>query len=215
MNRQRNLNGGNSYQRELGLNLFSLLQKHLETHSQFAWLDLCCGTGQAMIQAAEMCVREGLGHRVRLLGVDLVPMFNPIPADLNCLSLQVRSVRDWQPDIRFDLITCVHGLHYIGDKLGLIEKAAGWLNSRGLFLAHLDYSNLKLRDKKHAGMIIGRDLRGSGFSYQAKRRLLSSRGLTARLVGYRYLGANDHAGPNYTGQPAVDSHYEKAADKTS
>jgi hypothetical protein len=25
---------------------------------------------------------------------------------------------------------------------------------------------------------------------------------------YRYLGADDQAGPNYTGQPAVDSHYE-------
>jgi len=25
---------------------------------------------------------------------------------------------------------------------------------------------------------------------------------------YRYLGADDRAGPNYTGQPAVDAHYE-------
>ena len=25
---------------------------------------------------------------------------------------------------------------------------------------------------------------------------------------YRYLGADDQAGPNYTGQPAVDSYYE-------
>jgi hypothetical protein len=26
---------------------------------------------------------------------------------------------------------------------------------------------------------------------------------------FRYLGADDTAGPNYTGQPAVDSYYEK------
>jgi hypothetical protein len=25
---------------------------------------------------------------------------------------------------------------------------------------------------------------------------------------YRYLGAADSGGPNYTGQPAVDSHYQ-------
>ena len=31
---------------------------------------------------------------------------------------------------------------------------------------------------------------------------------------YRYLGADDRAGPNYTGQPAVDSYYEMVTGPT-
>lgn len=212
MNRQRNLNGGNSYECELGLDLFELLQKHLAAHPYFAWLDLCCGGGRALIQAAGMCVARGLGQRVRFFGVDLVPMFDSIPPGIDFLELRAGSVMHWRPGIRFDLITCVHGLHYIGDKLSFMTTAAGWLTTGGLFLAHLDYRNLKLRGKKHAGAIIGRDLRRAGFRYQARRHLVISRGLTGTLVGYRYLGADDRAGSNYTGQAAVDSHYERVTD---
>ena len=31
---------------------------------------------------------------------------------------------------------------------------------------------------------------------------------------YRYLGADDRAGPNYTGQPAVDSYSERVLRET-
>jgi hypothetical protein len=31
---------------------------------------------------------------------------------------------------------------------------------------------------------------------------------------YRYVGADDSAGPNYTGQPAVDSYYEAVVGPT-
>ena len=34
------------------------------------------------------------------------------------------SLAAWRPERTFGLITCVHGLHYVGDKLGLISRAA-------------------------------------------------------------------------------------------
>ncbi len=38
----------------------------------------------------------------------------------------------------FDLITCVHGLHYAGDKLAVLTRAVDWLTPGGLFAADLD-----------------------------------------------------------------------------
>jgi hypothetical protein len=43
----------------------------------------------------------------------------------------------------FDLITCVHGLHYVCDKLGLIARAASWLVEDGRFVANLALDNLR------------------------------------------------------------------------
>ena len=58
MNRERGLAGVNSYERELGFDP--------ATRAGEAWLDLCCGSGRALIQAA----RPGL----TLVGVDLVEL---------------------------------------------------------------------------------------------------------------------------------------------
>jgi hypothetical protein len=35
----------------------------------------------------------------------------------------------------YDLITCVHGLHYAGDKLAALARAASWLTPGGLISA--------------------------------------------------------------------------------
>jgi nucleoside-diphosphate-sugar epimerase len=50
------------------------------------------------------------------------------------------------------------------------------------------------------------DLRRAGLEYDRRKRLLVCRKVVN--LPYRYLGADDPAGPNYTGQPAVDSHDE-------
>src|SRR4051794_29698518 len=89
--------------------------------------------------------------RVEILGIDLVEMFLPSRADLTCLRLVEASLRSWQPDHACDLITCVHGLHYVGDKLGLIARAASWLNTDGRFVANMDLGNLKLAEGRPAG----------------------------------------------------------------
>ena len=148
------------------------------------------------------------------MGVDLVGMFHRPEPGLSCLRLVEASLRTWRPDRSFDLITCVHGLHYVGDKLGLIARAASWLAEDGLFVASLDLHNLKFADGREAGRKVTSDLRRSGLEYDRRRRLVVCRGRKAVDLPYRYLGADDRAGPNYTGQPAVDSYYEMVTGPT-
>ena len=45
-------------------------------------------------------------------------------------------------------------------------------------------------------------------TYDTRKKLISIRRQQTITVPGRYLGADDRAGPNYTGQPAVDSYYE-------
>jgi hypothetical protein len=70
MNRERQLTGVNSYTRELGFDPVEVL---LDAHSDgptVAWLDLCCGTARALIQAADRLADMGLAG-TELVGVDL------------------------------------------------------------------------------------------------------------------------------------------------
>ena len=52
-------------------------------------------------------------------------------------------------------------------------------------------------------------LRDAGLDYSQRRRLLSGKGRRMLSFPLTYLGADDSAGPNYTGQPAVNSHYRR------
>ena len=60
---------------------------------------------------------------VKIVGVDLVLASAGTEREYDCLHLVEASLTNWQPDGQFDLITCVHGLHYIGDKHG--SKSSG------------------------------------------------------------------------------------------
>jgi SAM-dependent methyltransferase len=213
MNRERNLLGSNGYDRELGFDPLAFLKPSATADHTAAWLDLCCGTGRALIQAAGIVRAERLA--LQIVGVDLVGMFDRPGTGPSCLRLVEASLRTWRPDRAFDLITCVHGLHYVGDKLGLIERAASWLNEDGLFVANLDLHNLKVSDGTRSPRRIASDLRHAGFEYDAKKRLIACRGRRRVNLPYLYRGANDQAGPNYTGQPAVDSYYEATGKTTS
>jgi hypothetical protein len=55
---------------------------------------------------------------------------------------------------------------------------------------------------------LARALRDAGFSYDSRRHRISRTGKLAAALPYKYIGADDRARPNYTGQPAVTSHYE-------
>ncbi len=213
MNRERGLIGSNGYDRELALDPITFLKDRLVPDRSVAWLDLCCGTGKALIEAATLIDAEGL--HVQIIGVDLVGMFLRFDPPLTSLQLVEASLTTWQPDRSFDLITCVHGLHYVGDKLGLIARAASWLAEDGLFVSNLDLANLKLGDGRAAGRWVPSDFRQAGLEYDRRRRLVVCRGRKALDLPYRYLGADDRAGPNYTGQPAVDSYYEPVAGQTA
>jgi SAM-dependent methyltransferase len=190
MNRERTLAG---YSRELGVDIPAELRGG-------RWLDLCCGSGRALAEAAALLPAG-------IVGVDLVDHFVPGPRPPS-LRLITASVTTWTPDARFDLITCVHGLHYVGDKLGVLARAASWLTEDGLLVASFDARGVRLRDGSPAGRPLTAALRREGFAYDPRRRLISLRGSRDVHLPYRYAGADDQAGPNYTGQPAVDSFYE-------
>ncbi len=210
MNRERGLTGSNGYGRELGFDPLDLARERLAAGRPFRWLDLCCGTARALIEAAAGAAAEGWADRLAIVGVDLVGAFRPVPAPLPCLDLVEASLSTWAPDSgrRFDLITCVHGLHYVGDKLGLIARAAGWLDADGRFAASLDLANIRIA-RRATTRPLRADFRRAGLDYDPRRRLIRCRGGRTLDLPYRYLGADDTAGPNATGQPAVTAHYER------
>ena len=202
MNRERNLRGSNGYDRDLRFGPLEYVRSVAEVQGNATWLDLCCGTGKALIEAAAEVDKDELS--ISIIGVDLVGMFDHHESPH--LELVEASLSHWQPTFEFDLITCVHGLHYVGDKLGLVERATSWLAPYGKFAANLDRDNLKIEGDEEGIRLIDQ-LRKNGFSYSALRKLLEADGIRNIQLPFEYLGADDQAGPNYTGQPAVNSWY--------
>jgi len=208
MNRERGLIGSNGYSVELGFNPLDFLRDRAESGSRADWLDLCRGTGKALIEAGRVIQDGPLAARIEITGVDLVGMFLRPAPPLPGLRLVEASLSTWRPNRNFDLITCVHGLHYVGDKLGLMARAASWLTEDGVFVASLDLHNLKIAGDQRANRRIRSELQRAGLEYGRGRRLIWCRGRRILNLPFRYLGADDQAGPNYTGQPAVNSLYE-------
>jgi SAM-dependent methyltransferase len=206
MNRERELTGSNGYAKEIGFHPLDRLKERQAPGHCAGWLDLCCGSGRALIEAARVGRAEGL--EIEIVGVDLVGMFLRPEPGLTGLRLVEASLSRWEPDRRFDLITCVHGLHYVGDKLGMIARAASWLAEGGLFVATLDLDNLKSAHGQAASRTFAAKLRRAGLEYDRKKRLVLCRGRKDIRLPCRYLGADPEAGPNFTGQPAVNSHYD-------
>ncbi|MFI1354091.1 class I SAM-dependent methyltransferase [Streptomyces sp. NPDC020898] len=199
MNRERVLSGVNSYARELGFDPVEFLGG---CGSAPSWLDLCSGEGLALRAAAQRIPQAAI------TGVDLVGPLRP--ADLpDGLELIAADLGAWSPARRYDLITCVHGLHYIGDRLALLERAASWLTDTGLLVAHLDPATLRRPDGTDASRPVLAALRAAGFDYSARHHRLGLRGGRSVALAFTYLGADPEAGPNYTGQPAVASYYSQ------
>ncbi|GAA2534743.1 class I SAM-dependent methyltransferase [Winogradskya humida] len=199
MNRDRNLTGVNSYERVLGFDPLAWIREHESADP--GWLDLCCGSGRALLQAATLQVRA------ELIGVDLVDAF----AAGSGPTLIAAPLETWTPHRAFDLITCVHGLHYIGDKLALLGRAVRWLTPGGRFVADLDLTSIRLPDGSPAGRRLTTQLRAAGLVYDTRHRRISCTGPRDLDLPYVYLGADDRAGPNYTGQPAVHSYYRASS----
>lgn len=210
MNRERELRGGNGYSRDLGFDAVSWLA----SRESPSWLDMCCGTGRALLQA-----NAELGATCHIVGVDLVDFFWS-GAQQSGISFVVSPVRHFAPAERFNLITCVHGLHYVGDKLGALRHLRSLLKPGGLFVAHLDLNHVLINDVARPRWT-ARLLREAGFSWNARRHLISASFDSSQPLGPRqsasssssswpvFLGAR-LAGPNYTGQPAVESCYSRS-----
>lgn len=207
MNRERNAVGSNGYEVDLGFDPIQFLFARHDANGSVAWLDLCCGRGRALIEAGQAMQATDRDKGIRIIGVDLVNMFDVMPEDLEFVELQVASLSTWNTETQFDLITCVHGLHYIGDKLGLIKRAATWLRSDATFYANLDLTNLNSMSSAD----FEAEIAEAGMIYDKRKHLLqfgrSDLKQNGNLFCRQYLGANDQAGPNYTGQEAVCSVY--------
>jgi trans-aconitate methyltransferase len=207
MNRKRRASGINSYEKELHFKPEDYLNTCLQQKGHVKWLDLCCGEGNALLQYAKELFDKGHQEKAVLKGIDLVDHFQPIPANIHCLQFDMQSLTDWIPDDRYDLITCVHGLHYIGDKLKLLSKAISAINDGGIMLANIDLKNIKVEgDPNHTYL---KSLLKS--AYNSRRKMLICKGPQSLSIDLAYKGADDKAGPNYTGQNVVDSYYDKIA----
>lgn len=204
MNRERGLRGSNGYDQELRIDPLQALRRIVQLHGCASWLDLCCGAGRALIEASNILEAENTA--VQIIGVDLVGQFDSFQSAEP--TLEQASLNSWQPARTFDLVTCVHGLHYIGDKLRLILRARSWLTPSGIFVANLDANNLKLHGRPDSRPIVAW-LRRNGFRYSRRIHLLEAEGPREPKNPFEYLGADDAAGPNYTGQEAIDSYYQK------
>ena len=76
MNRERNLVGSNGYDKELGFNPLEYLKTVIQQRGKARWLDLCCGTGKALIETAKVVETEKLS--LEIVGVDLAGLFLPL-----------------------------------------------------------------------------------------------------------------------------------------
>lgn len=203
MNRNRALMGDNSYGKEFDLNPVAELAGRLKDNGKAAWLDLCCGRGRALIDAAIAFDTNDL----TLHGVDLVDHFDPRSKQYPAITLTVSSLHTWTTLQRYDLVTCIYGLHYIGDKLGVITKAVSWLKPHGIFLANLDLNHVLSQN----GLVFTQELihwfQASGFEIDLQSGVLGKTGSVVISSPFEYLGADDRAGPNVTGQPGVASYY--------
>lgn len=227
MNRERVALGSNGYESELGFSPIDWLTEKLTRQPSVAWLDVCCGRGKAIIQVAKQFATNvpemdvgtcsDSSARIEIVGVDLVDTFDPLPVlSLSAkISLIEASLHDWEPNQRFDLITCVHGLHYIGDKLDVLQRVKNWLHPGGRFCASFDLANLRTIGSEPP-IDFEQYLNDAGFQFHSSTHLLSfvagnpnwqtSHNSNGKL---QFSGADDQAGPNYTRQEVVNSYYRR------
>lgn len=205
MNRERNSSGINSYEQEFKFKPESFLEEKITQFGKASWLDLCCGHGKALIQTADYFHKKKLQDRIKLKGVDLIGDFM-VPASAASIKFESKSVTEFVSQEKHDLITCVHGLHYLGDKLKVIQTAANLLNSSGLFIANLDLNNIVINGADTNSFLKGL-FREKGLNYNPKTKLLKRIDAANIHFALKYLGADDSCGPNYTGQESVTSYY--------
>lgn len=207
MNRGRGLGGVNSYERDLRASPADFLAARVQQRGHALWYDACCGQGRALVEAATRFQATDRGRAARIVGVDLIDMFAPArPPGLTLIAADVAAFRLEQPA---DLVTCVHGLHYLGDKLGFLESAYAMLAPGGLLLAHLDPDNVRaLGSGASAWRQASRRAAKGGVPLGFKGHVLRIQKTDAPLsFGLAFRGATVSERPNYTGITVIDSWY--------
>jgi ubiquinone/menaquinone biosynthesis C-methylase UbiE len=206
MNRERNSSGINSYEQEFKFKPELYLEKKVIDFGYASWLDLCCGQGKALNQVALYFYNQNLQDKVKLKGVDLLSLFQEQDERIKCVEFETASIVDWKPDQKYDLITCVHGVHYLGDKLKALEAAFSTISPSGLFVANFDINSIIVEGKSSQDYLKNL-FKVMGITYNSRRKVIQQHGSLRIKFGLKYLGADDKSGPNYTGQDAVTSYY--------
>ena len=204
MNRQRKATGINSYADEIGINVIDFLKERKGKEKVVRWLDICCGEGNSILEVCKQLPDLIQVGQLEIVGIDLVDFFN-VQLKEEEVRLIVGDVIEYFPEHQYDLITCVHGLHYVGNKLKLIAKSLNNLCPGGNFYANMELGNIK-------GIELNRlkqELREAGLDYDGKRHILKLEHKKEGAIdfNYEYLGADDQAGKNYTGKEIVHSYY--------
>jgi len=210
MNRRRGLSGVNSYERDLRFSLTEFLAERVRERGAAFWYDACCGQGLALVEASRQFSAAGWDRQVRIVGVDLVPMF--MPEEAPSVTLLATDVAAFTLDQPADLITCVHGLHYLGDKLGFLQHACAMLAPGGLFLGHLDPNNiLTAPSRLPLWRRAARHAAKQGVEMKLKNHVLRVEQSDSPLdFGVTHQGATVSEQPNYTGITVIDSWYTLA-----
>ncbi|OJJ22372.1 hypothetical protein BKI52_06730 [marine bacterium AO1-C] len=206
MNRERKASGINSYEQEIDFRPEDWLLQRLQTQENVRWLDVCCGKGNALLQVAHHFSEQNLQHKVQLTGLDLVNFYNPIPPNITCLHFETDSIIKWQSSQAYDLITCIHGLHYVGDKLKAITQLANSLDADGLFIANFDVASVFINEHSNTDQVKAW-FKQQNIQYQSNKKLMQTSNNAVTSFAGKYVGANDQAGKNYTGQEAVNAYY--------
>ncbi|RAV99190.1 class I SAM-dependent methyltransferase [Pseudochryseolinea flava] len=207
MNRERNASGVNSYEQEFGFRPQDFLQERIQQRGFASWLDLCSGQGKALAQVASLFCTMEIQNKARLIGVDLLANDLNVSQEITCLHYEVLPILEFQTQERFDLITCVHGLHYLGDKLQVISNAISFLMPDGLFIGNLDLNNFAVNGRK-GDSVIKREFKKNKIEFDQRTHIVKKNGKAIIKFDLRYLGADDTYGPNYTGQESVTSYYQ-------
>jgi SAM-dependent methyltransferase len=179
----------------------------LEAFKELPWAYKCYVLCYSTASLSAFLLIAAKRRELRILTRDCFA-FILTPPKVGIYVLGTLALEEWEPELRFDLITCVHGLHYVGDKLGLIARACRWLTPDGQFIAHLDPHNLRHADGRDAARRGLQLLREHGLDFSPRRGVLRAKGCRDFTLSCHYLGADANAGPNRTGQDAVNSHYE-------
>ncbi len=132
MNRFRRLRGPNSYATELGADVLARIPPGGR------WLDLGCGVGVA--------VREAARERpdVTIVAVDLHAGFvdgSALPPNLRFVQADATALPFGGS---FDLVTAVHVLHFLADKARAVGDWAERLVAGGSLLANFDPADIRI-----------------------------------------------------------------------
>jgi trans-aconitate methyltransferase len=206
MNRERKAKGVNSYEKDLKLNPLQFIFNR-KNQDNIQWLDLCCGKGNALIEVAKSLKNTDFEAKTYLKGIDLVDYFSDKKGYIN-LDFETLNLSKWHPETACDLITIVHGLHYVGDKIDLIIKAASALKNDGVLMANMDIKNIQIAGCNNKEKILRSFFKAVEIEYNDRTKMIKIEGTKTIENPFLYVGADDSVGINYTGQRVVDSVYE-------